>query len=305
MLMKAIDSYLSVRRAAGFELEVPEYLLRSFARFATQQGQTHVYAQTAIRWAALAPSAGQRRHRLNTVIRFARYIRAEDQRHEIPPQGVFGPKPQRRIPFIFATTEILRLVQEAYRLGPAGSLRPYTYATLFSLLSATGIRISEALSLRLDDVAEDGLVIRQTKFKKSRLVPLHETASVGLKRYLIVRARMVTGDDHVFVSLYERALSYRCVYEVFNYLIERIGLNHSPGRPRPHIHDIRHSFAVRVLETCCAQSRDDIGRNMLALSTYLGHTNVADTYWYLEATPQLMADIAQACETFMQGGKGL
>lgn len=305
MLMKAIDSYLSVRRAAGFELEVPEYLLRSFARFATQQGQTHVYAQTAIRWAALAPSAGQRRHRLNTVIRFARYIRAEDQRHEIPPQGVFGPKPQRRIPFIFATTEILRLVQEAYRLGPAGSLRPYTYATLFSLLSATGIRISEALSLRLDDVAEDGLVIRQTKFKKSRLVPLHETASVGLKRYLIVRARMVTGDDHVFVSLYERALSYRCVYEVFNYLIERIGLNHSAGRPRPHIHDIRHSFAVRVLETCCAQSRDDIGRNMLALSTYLGHTNVADTYWYLEATPQLMADIVQACETFMQGGKGL
>ncbi len=305
MLMKAIDSYLSIRRAAGFELKVPEYLLRSFARFATKQGQTHVHAQTAICWASLAPSAGQRRHRLNTVIRFARHISAEDQRHEIPPQGVFGPKPQRRIPFIFTTTEIRRLIQQAYRLGPDGSFRPHTYATLFSLLSATGLRISEALSLRLDDVAEDGLMIRQTKFKKSRLVPLHETASVGLKRYLILRTNTVTCDDHVFVSLYKCALSYRCVNEVFNRLIERIGLNHCPGRPRPHIHDIRHSFAVRVLESCCAKNRDDIGRNMLALSTYLGHTNIADTYWYLEATPQLMADIAQTCEIFIQGEKRL
>lgn len=303
MLMKAIDSYLSVRRAAGFELEVPEYLLRSFARFATQKGETHVSAETAIRWAALAPSVAQRRHRLHTVIRFARHIRAEDQRHEIPPQGVFGPKPQRRIPFIFSATNIRRLVQEAYRLGPPGSLRPYTYATLFSLLSATGIRISEAISLRLDDFSEDCLLIRETKFKKSRLVPLHETASAGLKPYLAARARLVTNDDHLFVSLNGYSLCYRCVHEVFNHLIERIGLTPLPGRPRPRIHDIRHTFAVRVLERCRAETRADIRRNMLALSTYLGHAKIADTYWYLEATPQLMSDIATACEISMQGGK--
>lgn len=299
MLMKAIDSYLSVRRAAGFELEVPEYLLRSFARYAEQHGETHVSAQTTIQWAAQAPSVGQRRNRLNTIIRFARHIRVEDQRHELPPLGLFGPKPPRRIPFIYTPFDIQRLVRTAYQLGPANSLRPYTYATLFSLLSATGIRISEALSLRLDNVGEDGLVIQQTKFKKSRLVPLHATASAGLKRYLDLRTRMATDDDHVFVSLQGRLLSYRYVNEVFTHLIKQIGLD-SLGR-RPRIHDIRHTFAVRVLESCCTKNRDAIDRNMLALATYLGHAHVADTYWYLEATPQLMTDIAQTCEDFFRG----
>jgi integrase/recombinase XerD len=170
---------------------------------------------------------------------------------------------------------------------------------LFSLLSATGLRISEALSLSLDDVGKDGLLIRQTKFKKSRLVPLHATASAGLNRYLDLRTRLAIDDAHVFVSLQWRHLSYRYVNEVFNHLIEKIELD-SSGR-RPHIHDIRHTFAVRVLESCCTKNRDAIDRNMLALSTYLGHANVADTYWYLEATPQLMMDIAQTCETFFKG----
>ena len=299
MLMKAIESYLSIRRAAGFDLEVPEYLLRNFARYAGQQGEMHVSAQTPIQWAAQAQSVGQRRNRLNTVIRFAHHIKLEDQRHEIPPQGLFGPKPPRRIPHIYTTSDIRRLIQAAYQLGPANSLRPHTYATLFSLLSATGIRISEALSLCLDDIGKDGLVIRQTKFKKSRLVPLHATSIAGLKRYLNFSTRMAIEDDHIFVSLQGRPLSYRYVNEVFTQLIEKIGYGSSGHRPR--IHDLRHTFAVRVLEYCRPKNRGDIDRNMLALSTYLGHANVADTYWYPEATPQLMMDIAQTCETFFTG----
>ena len=301
MLMKAIDSYLSIRRAAGFELDVPEYLLRSFARFAERLGETHVSAQTTIQWATLAPSVGQRRHRLHTVIRFARHMKAEDPRHEIPPGDTFGSKPQRRTPFIFTTSHVHRLVCEALRLGPTGSLRPYTYATLLSLLSATGLRISEALSLRLSDFQDDCLMVRETKFKKSRLVPLHKTASAGVNEYLTRRNRIVSTDDHFFVSINGRGLCYRCVNETFNDLLGRVGLRTSPGRGKPRLHDIRHSFAVRVLETFKPETREDIHRNMLALSTYLGHAKVADTYWYLEATPQLMADIASVCETSMKG----
>jgi integrase len=302
MLTKAIDSYLSVRRAAGFELDVPEYLLRSFARFAAQLDETHVSAQTVIQWASLAPSMGQRRHRLHTVIRFARYMKAEDPIHEIPPGDTFGPKPQRRTPFIFEASDIRRLVQEALKLGPASSLRPYTYATLLSLLSATGLRISEALSLRLADFQDDCLLVRETKFKKSRLVPLHETASAGMKAYLRRRNRIVSADDHFFVSINGRRLCYRCVNEAFNHLLDRVGLRDSPGHPKPRLHDLRHTFSVRVLETFSGNTREAIHRNMLALTTYLGHAKVADTYWYLEATPQLMADIAKQCETSMEGG---
>lgn len=301
MLTKAIDSYLSVRRAAGFELDVPGYLLRSFARFAGQLGETHVSAQAAIRWATLAPSVGQRRHRLHTVIRFARHMKAEDPLHEIPPKDTFGPKPQRRTPFIFTASDIRRLVHEALHLGPAGSIRPYTYATLLSLLSATGLRISEALSLRLADFKDDCLMIRETKFKKSRLVPLHKTASAGMNRYLTHRSRIVSSDDHFFVSINGRGLCYRCVNEAFNHLLDRVGLRISTGRPKPRLHDMRHSFSVRVLETFSAETHEQIHRNMLALSTYLGHAKVADTYWYLEATPQLMADIARECEKSMKG----
>jgi len=126
MLMKAVEDYLSVRRAAGFEMNDPEYLLRSFARFASKKGEDFVSGETVICWASQAPSPTQRRNKLNTIIRFARHMRSEDKRHEIPQEGVFGPKPQRRIPFIFSRVQIHRLIQEAYRLGPAGSLRRRT-----------------------------------------------------------------------------------------------------------------------------------------------------------------------------------
>jgi integrase len=168
MLINDVESYLAIKRAAGFDLKIPEFLLRSFARFACRRNEKHVVARTAIEWASMAPSSGQRDRRLKCIIRFARHIRVEDVRHEIPPDGVFGhPNRQRRVPFIFSPAEVSQLVAKASGLGPAGSLRPHTYSTLFALLAATGLRISEALRLRLNDITPDGLVIRTTSFARA------------------------------------------------------------------------------------------------------------------------------------------
>jgi len=301
MLMDAVDSYLAVRRAAGFELEVPEYLLRSFARSADERGDTHVCTETAIDWASQAPSLGQRDHRLKTVIRMARHLQVEDDRHQVPPRDVFGFTKTRRVPYIFSQTEINRLIEAAAQLGPPGSLRPRTYSTLFALLSVTGLRISEALSLKLKDVTADGLLIRNTKFHKSRLVPLHETTVAGLGRYIVRRKRVAASDDHLFISLRGSGLDRSGVQWTFRNLLKTIGMDPPPGGRRPRIHDIRHTFAVRSLEAC-PEGRDNVSRHMLALSTYMGHSNITDTFWYLEVTPQLMSDIAGACEDLFAGG---
>jgi integrase len=300
MLMDAVDSYLSVRRAAGYELEVPEYLLRSFARFADERGDAHVCTQTAIEWASQAPSLSQRDHRLKTVIRMARHLQIEDDRHQVPPYRTFGYRKTRRVPYIFSQSEISQLIEAAAQLGPLGSLRPHTYSTLFALLSVTGLRISEARALRFDDLTPDGLLIRKTKFKKSRFVPLHETAEAGLGRYVVRRKRIGCCDDHLFISLRRSVLRRSGVQWTFRNILKTIGLAPPNGR-RPRIHDIRHTFAVRSLEDC-PEGRDNVGRHMLALSTYMGHSSITDTYWYLQATPQLMKDIADRCEAFLREG---
>ncbi len=302
MLMDAVDSYLVVRRAAGFELKVPEYLLRSFARFADERGDAHVCTQTVIEWASQAPSLSQSDHRLKTVVRLAHYLQIEDDRHEVPPRGAFGFRKTRRLPYIFSQAEISQLIEAAAQLGPLGSLRPHTNSTLFALLSVTGLRISEALALRLDDLTPDGLLIRKTKFQKSRFVPLHETAEAGLDRYVMRRKRIGCCDDHLFISLRGRGLGRSGVQWTFRNILKTIGLDPAPNGRRPRIHDIRHTFAVRALESC-PEGRDNVGRHMLALSTYMGHSKITDTYWYLQATHQLMKDIADSCEAFLRAGE--
>ncbi len=232
------------------------------------------------------------------VIRLARYLRAEDERHEVPP-AVFGAETlPRPTPYILTEEQISQLItaasQSKYRICRA------TYRALFSLLACTGMRVSEATQLRLDDISSDGLVIRRTKFRKSRLVPLHETAQAGLERYLQQRRPYAPLDDHVFVSLRRKPLSRSDVEKAFRMAVYRIGLPPTRGRARPTPHSLRHAFAVRALETC-PDGRDAITKHMLALSTYLGHSKVADTYWYLEAVPELMREIAERAEQLAMG----
>lgn len=299
MLIDAIGSYLSVRRAMGFELRETERLLRRFAAFATTRGDTHVRTQTAIEWASGARSSGESYYRLRRVVIFARHARAEDPQHEVPPDGVFCRSPRQITPHIYTPEEAQRIVNESARLGPPGSLRAPTFTALFALLFATGLRISEALGLHFEDITNDGLVIRRTKFRKTRLVPLHESAQAGMQRYLAVRRAHGGTSDHVFVNGRGRPLRYAAVHSTFRELRQTCDLLR-PGRPAPRIHDTRHTFAARALETS-PDGRDRIAEHSLALSTYLGHTRVSDTYWYLQATPQLMRDIADACHRWLDG----
>ncbi len=301
MLADAVTAYVAIRRATGFAFRSEGLLLQSFARFSAARAESYVRAPLAIEWAGLARSVPQRARRLGIVRRCARYLHAEDAGHEIPP-AVFGAeKRSRPVPFILSQDQIRQLVAAALRSGYR-TLRRDTYGTLFALLASTGLRVSEAIHLHLDDITPDGLVIRCSKFRKSRLVPLHDTARAGLKRYLQRRGPYAPAETHVFVSLRRKPLLLHDVEVAFRTAARASGLPDGPARARPTPHSLRHTFAVRALHTC-PDGRDAITQHMLALSTYLGHAKVADTYWYLEAVPELMTDIADRCERFVMGGR--
>lgn len=301
MLGATVERHIALHCATGYLFRKQSCLLRSFARYAEVRGEGFVRAITALEWAALGPSVGTRHGRLDVVRRFARLVHVEDPRHEIPPPGAFGGRPRRRTPYIFSSRDIRALLEAAAALGPRNSLRPDTYVTLLGLIVATGLRISEALALRIGDITGPGLVIRETKFRKSRLVPLHPTTRQALDAYLAARQKRAGHDDAVFLSEWHTGLSYPTVIATFLTIVRCIGIHPGPGKRGPRIHDLRHTFAVRSLEQC-AGNREAVARHTLALSTYLGHAHVADTYWYLQATPQLLADIAKQGEALAQEG---
>lgn len=289
-MMAAVEAYLALRRSAGFAMSNAEYLLRSFARFAAARGERHVRATTLADWASQGPSVAQRHARYQAVCSFVRQLRLEDPGHELPPPNYFGYKKTRRIPHIYTPAEVSRLT-------PQGTLRPWTYATLIGLLAATGMRVSEALGLRLGDVTAEGLLIRKTKFQKTRLVPLHDTTLAALRSYLEQRLRMHPEGD--FVGSNGLPLTYCAVYPVFGTVLKAAGVRGAQGH-RPRLHELRHTFAVRALESAPA-GRQRIGQNMVALATYLGHVNIDATYWYLQTTAELLADTAAAGERFFTG----
>lgn len=301
LMITAIERYLATRRAAGFSLSNVEYRLRSFASFSAGRQETHVRSATAIAWASDSGSVAQRHTRYQTICGFAAYVRLEDSRHELPPPNHFGYRKTRRVPYIYSKTDIERLIVSATQLTPVSSLQPLTYAALISLLVSTGLRISEALHLLIPDITPQGLLIRKTKFKKTRLVPLHETAVEGLRRYLTSRQRFRIGGDHVFVSNSGDPLLYIRVHEMFRKLLKSANIPPHNGH-WPRIHELRHTFAARALESSPA-GRRSIGQHMLALATYMGHVNIDSTFWYLNATPGLMHDIAVAGESFLHGGR--
>jgi integrase len=301
MLSEDVARYVALRRSLGFRLRSQGGLLRLYADFAAARQEVQVRTTTAVEWAGQAPSPGQRRRRLLTLRRFALAMRAEDPRHEVPPTDAFGRIATERLrPHIYTREEIARLLRAAAELAPQESLRPRLYVTLLGLLAATGLRVSEALALRVEDVTEDGLVIREAKFRKSRLVPLHETTRLALDRYLLARARHHAGQPNLFVTALGKPLPYNTVAKTFRGLARSAGLRGAPGAGGMRIHDLRHTFAVRSLEACGGADRPTVARHMTALSTYLGHARVTDTQWYLQATPRLMAQIAEAGETLFR-----
>jgi len=292
MLIAHVERYISLRQTLGYKLDGLARNLRGFAKFAAHRGEAHVRVSTAEDWAAGASSPFVRHIRVRDVARLARFLHAEDPKHQIP-SDLFHLPLHRRLPYIYAPQEIVQLMEAARRLRESYPLRRQVYATMIGLMAATGLRISEALNLHLHDVLPNGILqIRETKFGKSRLVPLHPTAASALDDYLEDRRRLAVTDDHVFLSAGNRRIHRSLAWYTFDRIRKLAGIPPTPSR-RPRIHDLRHTFATRVLEQCSTQ-REAVARHFVALATYLGHTDIAHTYWYLEATPELLAGIAAA-----------
>jgi integrase len=284
-----VQDYLSTRRALGFKLAFPGQVLPSFAAYLEDAGASTLTAALAIDWAGL--SQGMQpitlAHRLGAVRGFARYLQAIEPATEVPPHGIWPSTAPRPTPYLWSDSEIRALLAAAGELRPP--LRAVTHETLFGLLAASGIRVGEALGLDREDVdLVDGvLTIRDSKFGRSRLVPLHPSTTDALKVYLARREQLRPNAPAAtfFVTSAGSALRYGGVRATFNQITTTIGLRTATVRPR--IHDLRHRFAVRTLIEW-HRAGVDIEARMPMLSNYLGHVNPSGTWWYLSAAPELM-----------------
>ena len=300
-LQQRIDDYVTERRRLGFELRSRDTLLAGFARYvADRHHRGPLTADLMVNWARqdkrhrATPSTWAAR--LAKVRHFARYLKQFEPDTEVPEELVFGPEPGRVAPHIFHEEEIVELLAAARKLGPPGSLRPATFETLFGLMASAGLRVSEAIHLRDadTDLKHGILTIRQTKFAKSRQLPIHPSTVVALAHYRRQRARHVaTSTDMPFlISSRGRRLGQplgnRQAHRVFNMLRDSLGWVNRGAHAAPRLHDLRHTFAVRRMMLWHADGTD-IDQMMLALSTYMGHAEIFYTYWYLTAVPELMA----------------
>lgn len=297
MLSAEVERYISLRRAAGFVFYNQSLVLRRFVRFAQAAGDDRIRTARVFEWVTRRHAPVSRRAELHIIRAFALAALAETPGHEVPPAKAVGTaRGGRPTPFIWAPDEIARLVEAAGRASQS-PVRSQMYALFFGLVAATGLRLSEALQLKISDVTGEGLIVRAGKSGKSRMVVLHPTVRAVLNAWLEIRLMRPAVSDDLFVSRFGKAPSTATVRMEFQRLLGVIGLEAAPSGKTPRIHDLRHSFAVRSLENCGAD-RAALSRHMVALSTYLGHAHLSSTYWYLEATPALLTRIAKAHEDF-------
>jgi integrase len=288
--------YLALRRALGFAMRAEERLLRDFVAFIDTHGfGDPLAAMVAVDWAQTTAAhcgpAGQAR-RLSVARGFLAHVRAAVPETAVPAHGLLA-RARRRRPYLFTDAEMTALLQAASALGPRDALRPYTVATLIGLLASCGLRAGEALRLRLADVdltAEPPcLHVRLTKFRKSRLVPLHSSTVTALRTYAAHRARLGYDDlcEHFFVSERPGPLNYHVIARTFVALVRRLGLRGPAGNRGASLHALRHTFAVNRLLTWYRTGLD-VRARLPELAVYLGHVRPQDTYWYLSATPDLL-----------------
>ena len=295
-----VERYIKLKRRLGYKYEEAEKLLLDYANFAAIRNDEFMRIGTMVDWAAKASSRNRSCTKLDAVRAFALFLYGEDQRHEVPPTEVFGRKKRTRPrPHLLSETEIRRVMEAALTLRPLGSITPQTWHYMIGLIAVTGLRASEALNLRLSDITSDGLTVHQTKFRKSRLVPLHAETRAALDNYLDMRKQLGGVYDHLFVRANGRPPTYAVAHYVFLKLLRQTGLRAGGKVPGPSLHSLRHSFAVRSLENIPEGA--DQSRHMLALSICLGHALVTHTYWYMEATPTLLNQIAEKTERGYMG----
>jgi integrase/recombinase XerD len=302
-LRDALEEYLTMRRALGFILSEPSRMLHKFVASMEEEGASFITTEFALRWAMQPRCApAQWASYLSMVRRFARYVSAFDDRTEVPPWGLLPYRARRKEPYLYTDEEITRLVRAAKELPSPLGVRGATYATLFGLLAVTGMRVSEPVGLDRDDVdlGRGVLTIRRTKFGKSRMVPFHASTLEALRRYVDLRDRLFPGVRSFFVSEQGTRPTTYSVRWTFVRLSHQIGLRAPHDTHGPRLHDFRHRFAVETLLRWYRQDVD-VEQHLPELSTYLGHTHVADTYWYITAVPELLRLATRRCEE--RGGR--
>ena len=304
-LRQAVHEYLSLRRGLGFKLLDTGKGLLDFVTFMEQHRASYITQALALAWAQ-QPVNVQPAHwaqRLSFVRGFALHRSATDPRTQIPPPGLLPFRPKRARPYLYSDDEIRGLLRAALEIPcryERGALRPWTYHCLFGLLSVSGLRLGEARNLELQDVDLEAavLTIRGTKFGKSRLVPLHASTCTVLANYIARRKRHWAArpvSSYVFVSNWGNRLDSGDVHRTFYALSRQIGLRGVADSHGPRLHDMRHVFATNTL-VHWYQSRQDPERRLPILSAYLGHVHVADTQWYLSASPELMREAMRRLE---------
>jgi integrase/recombinase XerD len=303
-LRRSLEEYLAVRCALGLKLKTPSRLLHQFIDFAEAERVSFITKRLALDWATQSSKCRPTywEYRLSQVRRFAEYQSAIDGRTEVPPRGILPQCSHKRIPFIYSDKDIDRLLASAKQLHSRLGFEGTTYSVFFGILAVTGMRVSEVVGLNRDDVnLSDGiLTISRTKFNKSRLIPLHNSTRNVLRHYAELRDRVLPrlASPAFFVSDRRTRLNYSAVWRTYVKLTRGIGLQSGTG-VGPRIHDFRHRFAIWTL---CRLYRDgqDVEHRLPTLATYLGHVNVASTYWYLSAVPDLLLLAAKRANRALQ-----
>ena len=299
-----LQTYVALRRALGFAMRPEARLLEDFVEHLERRGHDAPVAQVAVEWAS-ASVGSQPARRLSIVRGFLTMVRAANPDVDVPGTGLLRTT-KRPTPRILAPHEILALMEAARSLGPRDALRPHTIATVIGLLASCGLRASEAIRLDVDHVDLNGalpcLEIQRTKFRKSRLVPLHPTTAAALRTY--AERRRALGYDGLcsafFVSERGARLPYHVLARTFVQLARRLGLRGPVGTRGVSLHKLRHSFAVGRL-AAWAQQGVVVRDQLPALAVYLGHVRPQDTYWYLTATPPVLEPAAARFEAFVDG----
>jgi len=297
-----VESYLHTRRSVGYVLRIDGKQLQQFASFADERGHHgHITIDLAMAWIASSQRSNRIGYarRLGRVRNLAKYCVLFEPKTEIPPPHLFGPAHRRLAPYIYSDQEILQLLEAADRLPSEQGMRPATIRCLLGLLAATGLRVSEALRLTRDDVDlyQGLLLVRHTKFRKTRYVPLHQTVCEALRDYACFRDQRlpVAQDTEFFLLDNGRALGYWQARYAFRCIQALLGWDTRASSRRPRLYDFRHTFACRRLLTWYEEGAD-ANQLMPLLATYLGHVKVTYTYWYLTGIPALMTVVAARFE---------
>jgi integrase/recombinase XerD len=293
-LQTSVQDYLAMRRALGFKLQRHEAHLLDFVAFMQRHRARRITGKWMVRWVRENPSTDPSYQglRFSAVRSFAIYHSTVDPRTEVPPADLMPRTRGRNRFYLYSDQEIQRLLAETLkpRVG-ATSISRWVRYTLYGLLSATGLRIGEALRLNVADVDLDQgiLTIRDSKFGKSRLVPIHTSTRTALRRYLRRRNDYFNrrAIEPFFVSRYGTRMLHNDAWKSLVRLSRKIGLRGPTDRRGPRLHDFRHRAAVQAMLRCY-RSGADPERRLPVLSTYLGHGDLRHTYWYLHQNPALM-----------------